>query len=303
MNNDIVYDTLLTGDLIIFSGTNSIMSNIVQIATGSIWSHIGIVIKDPNFLIKSDGEKKGLYLLNSDGNYEIDIESETTKIGVQLVDLKKKIENYDGLIVTRHLLTNNERHNEEENNKRNLLFREAYQTVFDKSYDYIPLNLFVTFLHNAGYEFADNWINNRHTDYLFCSALTAYIYTVSGIMPKDTKWSIYTPDFFTKNSDDSFCFESYTLSPMITIKDSRIKINKIIDLSNNDLSNNDLSNNDLSNNDLSNNDLSNNDLSNNDLSNNDLSNNDLSNNDLSNNDLSNNDLSNNNDYTYRCVII
>jgi hypothetical protein len=223
MNNDIIYDTLLTGDIVLFSGANSIISNIVQITTSSIWTHVGIVIKDPDFLIKSEGKKKGLYLLNSDGNYELDIESNTYRYGVQLVDLKKKVDNYDGLITVRHLLKVNEKHDMKENERRNIMFKSAYQTVFEKSYDYIPINLLVTYLHNHGYLFADNWINCRHTDYLFCSALVAYLYTITGILEKDTKWSMCMPNFFTLDHNIHFNIGMYNLSPMLVLKDSTIK--------------------------------------------------------------------------------
>jgi len=220
--NNIVYDTLLTGDLILFSGTNSIVSELVKFATSSIWSHVGIVVKDPDFLMNSDA-KKGLYLLNSDGNYETDIECNTTRLGVQLVDLKEKIDHYDGLIVVRHLLKTNGKHNEEDNKNRNNMFKEAYQTVYEKTYDYSPLHLIVVLLHNYGYVFADNLINCRHTDYLFCSALVAYLYTVTGIMKKNTKWSLTTPDFFSHNLNELFDFNNngeYVLSPILIIKNT-----------------------------------------------------------------------------------
>jgi len=223
--NDIIYETLITGDIILFGYNNSIISNLVQIATSSVWTHVGIVIKNPDFLINSEGIIDGLFLLNSDGQYEKDIETNEPKFGVQLVDLRKKIENYDGLIVARHLLKINETHTIIENKKRNEMFTTAYQSIFGKSYDYIPLNLLITIFHSRGYEFADNWINNRHTDYLFCSAMVTYIYTITGIMDKHTKWSLYTPDFFSQNCDEFLTLNNYVLSPLLTIKDTRNKTN------------------------------------------------------------------------------
>jgi len=221
-NSDIIYDSLITGDLILYSGTNNILSNLVKYATSSIWSHVGIVVRDPDFLINGPS-KKGLYLLNSTGYYDIDIECKTTRLGVQLVDLKTNIENYEGLITARYLLQINNKRNEEENKRRNNLFKVAYQTVYEKTYDYLPLHIIVALLHNYGYTFADNLINCRHTDYLFCSALVAYLYTITGIMEKNTKWSLTTPDFFSHNLHEVFDFNingEYVLSPIIVIKNT-----------------------------------------------------------------------------------
>ena len=242
MNNNIIYDTLLTGDIVLFSGANSIISNIVQITTSSIWTHVGIVIKDPDFLIKSEGEKKGLYLLNSDGNYELDIESNTYRYGVQLVDLKKKVDNYEGLVTVRHLLKVNEKHDMKENERRNNMFKSAYQTVFEKSYDYIPINLIVTYLHNNGYLFADNWINCRHTDYMFCSALVAYLFTITGILEKNTKWSMCMPNFFTLEHNIHFNIGIYNLSPMLVLKNSNITCDNDDNINDTDDDNNNFTN-------------------------------------------------------------
>jgi hypothetical protein len=225
MHNEIIYDTLLTGDLILFSCNNSIISSIVKMTTSSIWTHVGIVVKDPDFLMNIQGEKKGLYLLNSDGSYEKDIETDTYHTGVQLVDLKKKIDNYEGLIVVRHLLTTNMKHDDDENKRRNKMFKSAYQSVFEKSYDYIPLNLLVSYLHNSGYVFADNMINCRHTDYLYCSALVAYLYTVTGILDKNTKWSLCVPAFFASEHTTTIDMGMYNLSPMLVLKDTINHIN------------------------------------------------------------------------------
>lgn len=207
MTTEIIYDNLITGDIILFSGTDSIISDIVEIGTSSKWSHIGIVIKDPNFCVETDNPK-GLFLLNSNGKCEVDIESGKKRLGVQLVDLKKMIDDYDGIVVVRQLISEFSR-NDEENVRRNNLFREPYQTVFEKTYDYMPLDLIVAFLHKHGYTFADTLIDDRHTDRVFCSALVAYMFTVSGIMDKNTEWSLYTPDYFGQQLENKFMFNTH----------------------------------------------------------------------------------------------
>ena len=230
MNNKI-FDQLMTGDLVIFSGVNSILSDIVEISLSSIWSHIGIVVKNPNFLMNKDTQD-GLFLLNSDGNYETDIESGVKKIGVQINNLKQKINDYDGQIIVRYLLTNTSR-TSEENERRNKLFTSGYQTIFDKPYDYIPLDLLITVLNDHHITLLDNVIDDRHLDHIFCSALVAYIYTSCDIMDKNTKWSLITPDVFVKDANKNYYLcNNYYLSPIQIIKDTKGNINEIEQKSN-----------------------------------------------------------------------
>ena len=54
-------DELETGDIILFSG-NYFLSYIVEYFTNSLYSHVGVVLKNPNL---GDARFKGIYLLES----------------------------------------------------------------------------------------------------------------------------------------------------------------------------------------------------------------------------------------------
>jgi hypothetical protein len=173
--NETIYESLMTGDIILFSGANSIISDVIEMALSSKWSHIGIVIKNPDFCIDI-GKKDGLYLLNSDGMYGIDIETGKTRLGVQIVDLKEKINDYCGTVVVRQLMSPFDR-TEFENLRRNEMLKQPYRSIFEKTYDYLPADLLITFLNAHGYTFANDLIDLRHLDHVFCSALVAYLFS------------------------------------------------------------------------------------------------------------------------------
>jgi hypothetical protein len=203
--NTSIYNTLITGDIVLFHG-NGVLSNIVEWGTMGEWSHVGIVVKDPNFCIDVAPEK-GLYLLQSDGKYEVDIESGKKRLGVQLVNLKSKIDEYDGSVFVRQLQRDAYERNDEENTFRNNLLKIPYKTLFEKTYDYLPLDLLVTMLDAHGITILDGFVNGRHIDHIFCSALVAYVYCDLGIMNKDTNWSTCVPSYFAQNLDGELHFD------------------------------------------------------------------------------------------------
>lgn len=215
-----IYEKLMTGDIVLFSGANSIISDVVELALSSKWSHVGIVIKNPDFCVDI-GEKDGLYILNSDGMYGIDIETGKTRIGVQIVDLKQKINDYCGTVIVRQLMSPFDR-TEFENLRRNEMLKQPYRSIFEKSYDYLPTDLLITFLNAHGYTFANDLIDLRHLDHVFCSALVAYLFSNIGIMDTRIKWSICTPQYFAQNIDSQFMFEKkesdYYLEHAIELK-------------------------------------------------------------------------------------
>ena len=217
INNDVLKD-LITGDIILFSCKDYLMSEIIEVATSSIWSHIGIVVKDPDFLVNKNSES-GLFLLNSNGAYEVDIETNTKRVGVQLVNLETAILDYDGLVVVRKLHFNDRNRNNDENERRNQIIKYQYETVFEKNYDYYPSDWIVTFLHNHVITLCDNFINTRHTDAVFCSALVAYIYTNLEVLDKNSEWSLFTPSYFAQNEKEHFNLNNSYLDKTEIIKD------------------------------------------------------------------------------------
>jgi len=176
-----------TGDLILFQG-KSIISEFIKLSTNSVWTHIGIIIKDPTFIKNC---KKGIYLYVADGAYEIDKPSNNKLIGVQLVDLEDKLKNYEGTFYYRKLET--------AQNKKEMMkiFKVVYNTEYHKFYDWLPQNWLATFLAIHNLENISDIISNpRHLDKMFCSSLVAYTYTQWNFLKKDTEWSFTTPQFF-----------------------------------------------------------------------------------------------------------
>ena len=83
-------DILDTGDIILFSG-NYIVSKAIEFITGSIYSHVGVVIKNPKFIDKN--LEDGLYIIESGTESINDPENNRKKFGVQLTKLDYIIEN------------------------------------------------------------------------------------------------------------------------------------------------------------------------------------------------------------------
>ena len=99
-------DQLKTGDILLFNEKSFWFSRLVEYWTGSPWSHVAIVLRDPTYL---DPKLTGLYLWESGEEDFPDAEDHQMKFGVQITDLKKVISEYDGKIVVRKLsnITNN----------------------------------------------------------------------------------------------------------------------------------------------------------------------------------------------------
>lgn len=174
------YSKFETGDIILFSGKDFLFSYAVEYFTGSPFSHIGIVLKNP---IQIDPSLKGLYLWESGLESVPDSVDHDKKFGVQIVPLEDKIKNYDGRIVYRKLKW------DKTNENRNIMTWLAYQKVHNKPYD---INI-IDFI-KAGLKYDKG--NTQKTKEFFCSAFVAYIYVNYGLLPKDTPWTIYAPKDF-----------------------------------------------------------------------------------------------------------
>ena len=224
------YETLKTGDLIIFSGNNNIVSCAVKIALWSKWTHIGIVVRDPDFLVKQE-KQKGLFLLNSDGPYEKDNETGNKISGVQIVDLRKKIESYDGYIVLRRLvLKDNEQHDDEDNDNRNKIVGEIYKKLYGLPYDYGIVNTLNIILNNNRKNCLTEIIikqlnkqKKQKIEKLCCSGFVGYMYLSIGLLNTNTRWDLCTPEYFTK--DDAMMKDidnnsQYYLTPMVLVKNN-----------------------------------------------------------------------------------
>lgn len=89
-------DDLKTGDIVLFSG-RSVSARIVQLVTGSPWSHVGIVVR-------SDEVPHRLLLWESTRLSKVnDIRRGCPADGVQLVCLAERLSSYNGVVAFRRL--------------------------------------------------------------------------------------------------------------------------------------------------------------------------------------------------------
>ena len=192
-----ILNNLETGDLILFQGKHSIVSSIIELYTNSRWTHVGIVLKNPTFI---DEKLKGLYLLESGEEDLKDSEDNVYKYGVQIVDLKEKLDTYDGIVVSRKLKCNKK--------DFEIKLKIIHNTVHNKPYD---LNVFDFIMTKLGITKCDqgsfkykllNWIgyNPRKLDKMYCSSLVAYVYTELGLLDKDTRWTDIFPYYFSSEN-------------------------------------------------------------------------------------------------------
>lgn len=90
-------DTLRTGDLVLFSG-RTLAARLVQAWTGSYWSHVGIVIRLPEY-----GNAPLLWEVTR-ASCVADIRHGELLDGVQLVLLADKLASYPGEVAVRRLI-------------------------------------------------------------------------------------------------------------------------------------------------------------------------------------------------------
>ena len=192
-----------TGDLLLFSGNPSIVSRVIEFFTGSIFSHVAIVIKDPQF---TSPPLKGLYILESGLETIRDSENHRYKFGAQIVPLYNIINKYEGTVYYRKL-------NCERNDNFCLKLAEAHSNVHNEPYDIDPIDMIKAVL-----DIYDG-NNQKQTEY-WCSALVGYIYSKLGFLPKDIPWTLLTPQQFSSNNtkkSNSLHFTNCTLGTDVKI--------------------------------------------------------------------------------------
>jgi len=197
-----------TGDIILFNENHifssfGLFSYLIKVFTHSNWSHVGMVVKDPEFTGKP--LPKGLYLWESSLEFD-DAENHQVKLAVQLVPLKTKIDSFKGIIHYRRL------------NKGNIIvttenLRKIHKLVHGKPYDLNPSDWL-----DALFEKVGKPTSNRY----FCSALIARIYEYLGFIDGNIDWSIIRPSSFSiENSNDKthiIMLHGSSLGPEILIK-------------------------------------------------------------------------------------
>jgi hypothetical protein len=197
-------DQFDTGDIVLFSDITYIPSRIIEWVTGSKYSHVGIILKDPTYI---NPLLKGTYILESTGlSHIVDSEDNKTKTGVQIRDFESVWKDYNGAIFWRKL-------NAQRDDEFIKKLVDAHTKIYDKPYDVHPIDWFKSML------------NDRHGDIqvttrFFCSALVTYLYDTWGFVPSDTPWTIIRPkDLGTENvTSNRMNFINCTVDNEIMIK-------------------------------------------------------------------------------------
>ena len=168
---------LQTGDLVLFSGRGGISAGIKWF-TASIWSHLGMVMRIPDFDVVLLWEASPITDIK-------DIETGKAHKGVRLVALSERIQTYEGEVSIR--LLNVERR-PEMLESLNRLRRELKQRPFETD---------VLELIKSAWE---GPLGQNETDLssLFCSELVAEAYQCMGLLSKRKPSNEYTPRDFSE---------------------------------------------------------------------------------------------------------
>lgn len=188
-----IHHTLKTGDLLLCDNLGhsglGIFGWLIKYFTYSDFSHVAMIVKDPQF---TKQPLDGLFVWEAgftDKNTK-DSEDNVHKSGVQLVPYRDFISKYTGKVYVRRIECCDIDTYEHLFSTEKL--RPIHDAVYDKPYD----------LH------IHDWINlyrqvdthPQNTERFVCSSLVGYIYSKLGILPENMDWSILTPQFFSSEN-------------------------------------------------------------------------------------------------------
>ena len=192
-------ETCQTGDILLYN-SQYWYSRLIEWGSGSKFSHISIILRDPTFI---NDKLNGLYILES--SYE-DIPDSNTgeKVwGVQIIPLQHVLDEYQksyvGNLYYRRLET------EKDESFYNKLKECVNHTEGDK-YDLNPVDWFKA-------EFQLDVGNTRKENTFWCSALVGYVYCQLGFIDQDISWSILPPRKFSHFENDRLTYYNCSLHP------------------------------------------------------------------------------------------
>lgn len=175
----VLRDELKTGDLVLFSGKGPISAGI-KLFTRSAWSHVGLVVRLPQFDSVLLWESTTL-------NDLVDLDSGVLRQGVQLVSLSARLARYDGPVSIRRL--QDVTLGAQDWEALSSLRRE----VAGRPYELSNLELVRSAYDGFG------GLNREDLSSLFCSELLAEAYQRMGLLDEAVPSSEYTPkDFAAK---------------------------------------------------------------------------------------------------------
>lgn len=204
-------DQMETGDLLLFHGAGFWFSYVVEWATWSEFSHIGMILKDPTY-IRSD--LKGIYMLESGTEKFPDAVEHKIHYGVQVVSMEKLMENYCGRVYFKKL----ERPavkpvNEGVANSFDQVVQFVWNKIEDLPYDDNLWDLMRV-------EFGLNWGDMHRNNKFFCSALVTFLYERFGLFKKEVNWDLILPEDYNDGKKvEGDLISEYKLGPKILLQD------------------------------------------------------------------------------------
>jgi hypothetical protein len=183
--------TLKTGDLLLCDDLQysswGIFSWFIKFMTKSDFSHVGMIVVDPNF---TDIPLKGTYVWTSGISDVPDPDDDTKKFGVQFIPYDHFITTYGGKIYLRRIeFTNTEEYHNIFNDEK---LKEIHKVVYDKPYDIVVTDWIEAYCKK-----------DRHpqkTSRFFCSSFIGYVYTKLGLFNESLDWSILYPSYFSSEN-------------------------------------------------------------------------------------------------------
>jgi|TARA_B110000971_G_scaffold221752_1_gene270376 hypothetical protein len=192
-------NTCQTGDILLYN-SKYWYSRLIEMATGSLFSHIAIILRDPTFI---NTKLKGLYILES--SYEDIPDSNTGKKvwGVQIIPLQHVLDEYKNSYIGNLYYRKLEA---DKSPKFYTTLTECINHVEGDKYDLNPIDWM-----KAKYNIQ---LGDIHKDTTFwCSALVGYVYCCLGYIDKNTPWTILPPKKFSHYENDKLTFTNCVLHP------------------------------------------------------------------------------------------
>ena len=204
INVDDFLENCQTGDILLYS-TTKWYSKLIEYFTGSKFSHIGIILRDPVFL---NEKLKGLYVFESGSEGRPDSEDGKMKYGVQITDLKAVLSHYskngNGTLYYRRCHCSRDEEFEQK-------LKKVHDVTYDKPYDFDVIDWIKA-------EFDIEIGNENKTSTFWCSALAAYTYYQLGFIKGEIKWTIVSPKEFSYYEDNkAIHFQNCTLDPELKV--------------------------------------------------------------------------------------
>ena len=171
---------LRTGDILLFNENPKRclfwwIDSCIRWCTNSPYSHVGLVIVDPEWA------PKGTYVWDSSRHVHPDPQDNKIKFGIALVKIEYYLNNIDG---KQQLYKRSPKNPEVYKRFTPEKLRELHDKVYGKHYDLDPAHWLAGLVHS---------LIPRSTKEFFCSAFVSYALTQMGILHADTDWTVVSP--------------------------------------------------------------------------------------------------------------